>query len=75
MGATVLMIANALHGLPAAGMVLIEPILLPSEFYRGPMRVDEHPFAARAIKRTNYWMDRDGRPELSPLPRPVSGMG
>ncbi len=58
MGATVLMIANALHGLPAAGMVLIEPILLPSEFYQGPMRVDEHPFAARAIKRTNYWIDQ-----------------
>jgi lipase len=59
MGATVLMIANALHGLPAAGMVLIEPILLPSEFYQGTMRVDEHPFAAKAIKRTNFWRDRD----------------
>src|SRR5512140_3370909 len=31
MGATVLLIANALYDLPAAGMVLIEPILLPSE--------------------------------------------
>ena len=59
MGATVLMIANALYGLSAAGMVLIEPILLPAEFYQGPMRVDEHPLAARAIKRTNYWRDRD----------------
>ena len=59
MGATVLMIANALHGLSAAGMVLIEPILLPAEFYRGPMRVDEHPLAARAIKRTNFWRDRN----------------
>jgi len=59
MGATVLLIANALHGLPAAGMVLIEPILLPAEFYQGPMRVDEHPLAARAIKRTNFWRDRD----------------
>jgi lipase len=59
MGATVLMIANALHGLPAAGMILIEPILLPAAFYEGSMRVDEHPFAARAIKRTNHWQDRE----------------
>ena len=59
MGATVLLIANALYGLPATGMVLIEPILLPPEFYRGPMRVDEHPLAAKAIKRTNFWQDRD----------------
>ncbi len=59
MGATVLMIASALSGLSAAGMVLIEPILLPAEFYRGPMRVDEHPLAARAIRRTNFWRDRD----------------
>jgi lipase len=59
MGATVLLIANALCGLPAAGMILIEPILLPSEFYRGSMRVDEHPLAAKAIKRTNFWRDRD----------------
>ena len=59
MGATVLMIAHALYGLPSAGMVLIEPILLPSEFYQGSMRVDEHPFASRAIRRTNFWRDRD----------------
>jgi lipase len=59
MGATVLVIANALYKLPAAGMVLIEPILLPPEFYRGSIRVDEHPLAAKAIKRTNFWRDRD----------------
>jgi pimeloyl-ACP methyl ester carboxylesterase len=59
MGATVLIIANALYGLPAAGMILIEPILLPHEFYEGHMGVEEHPLAARAIKRTNFWRDRD----------------
>jgi lipase len=59
MGATVHMIANAFYGLPAAGMVLIEPILLPREFYQGHMRVNEHPLAAKAIKRTNFWRDRD----------------
>ncbi|MBU2053531.1 MAG: alpha/beta hydrolase [Proteobacteria bacterium] len=59
MGSTVLVIANAFYGLSAAGMVLIEPILLPREFYQGPMRVDEHPLAAKAIRRTNFWRDRD----------------
>lgn len=59
MGATVLLIAHAHYGLPAAGMVLIEPILLPPEFYQGSMRVDEHPLAAKAIKRTNFWRDRN----------------
>jgi len=59
MGATVLVIANALCELPAAGLILIEPILLPPEFYQGPMRVDEHLLAAKAIKRTNFWRNRD----------------
>lgn len=59
MGAMVIAFAHALHGLAAAGMVLIEPIFLPREFYRGPMRVDDHPLAAKAIRRTNFWRDRD----------------
>lgn len=59
MGATVHLIANALCGLQAAGMILIEPILLPREFYHGRMGVDEHPLAAKAIRRTNFWHDRD----------------
>ncbi len=58
MGATILIIAVAHLGLAASGMVLIEPILLPAEFYKIPLRVDEHPLASRAIKRTNYWHDR-----------------
>ena len=59
MGATVHLIAHTLYGLEAAGMILIEPILLPAEFYRGRMSVDEHPFAAKAIRRTNFWHHRD----------------
>lgn len=59
MGATVMMIAHALFGLPAAGMVLIEPVLLPEEFYRLAIRVEDHPLASRAVKRTNYWKDRN----------------
>ena len=59
MGATVSMMANALGGLPAAGMVLIEPILLPPEFYKLHISVEQHPFASKAIRRTNFWRDRD----------------
>ena len=59
MGATVHLIAHTLYGLQAAGMILIEPILLPAEFYHGRMSVDEHPFAAKAIRRTNFWHNRD----------------
>lgn len=59
MGATVHIIANARYGLSAAGMVLIEPILLPREFYVGYMGVEEHSLAAKAIRRTNGWRDRD----------------
>ena len=58
MGATVLMLAHARHGLPAAGMVLIEPILLPAEFYQLQITLEQHPFAAKAVKRTNFWRDR-----------------
>ena len=59
MGATVHLIAHTLSGLQAAGIILIEPILLPAEFYRGRMSVDEHPLAAKAIRRTNFWRNRD----------------
>jgi len=59
MGATVSMMANVLGGLPAAGMVLIEPILLPPEFYKLHISVEQHPLASKAIRRTNFWRDRD----------------
>jgi lipase len=59
MGGTVHLIAHALSGLQAMGMILIEPILLPKAFYHGRMSVDEHPFAAKAIRRTNFWHNRD----------------
>jgi lipase len=59
MGATVVMLAHALCGLPVAGMVLIEPILLPAEIYQQHLTLDQYPFAAKAIKRINFWRDRD----------------
>jgi lipase len=59
MGATVHLIAHTLCGLEAAGMILIEPIILSPEYYLGRMSIDEHPFAAKAIRRKNYWHNRD----------------
>jgi lipase len=59
MGATVSLLANALGHLPAAGMVLIEPILLPAEFYKTAISVEQHPFASKAIRRTNFWQNRE----------------
>ncbi|MDA8123842.1 MAG: alpha/beta hydrolase [Deltaproteobacteria bacterium] len=59
MGATVLMLSHALCGLPAAGLVLIEPILLTEEFYQRQLTPEQHPFAAKALKRTNFWPNRD----------------
>jgi len=59
MGATVAVIVNALYGIPAAGMVLIEPIFIPQELYRTRISVEQHPLASKAIRRTNFWRNRD----------------
>ena len=59
MGATILMIANAHFGLPASGLVLIEPILLPSDLYRNPIGLQDHPLASKAVRRTNSWRDKE----------------
>jgi pimeloyl-ACP methyl ester carboxylesterase len=55
MGATVMAIAEAVHGPKAAGMILIEPIFLPRDFYKMQIRVEEHPLASKSIKRRNAW--------------------
>jgi pimeloyl-ACP methyl ester carboxylesterase len=57
MGATVMTIAAAQYELASAGMVLIEPIFLPRDFYRTRIRVQDHPLAAKSIKRRNHWQD------------------
>lgn len=59
MGATVLTFAAALFGLRALGMVLIEPIFLPSEYYRMQITVEQHPLASKSIRRRNSWKSRD----------------
>jgi lipase len=59
MGATVMAIAEASHGPRAAGMILIEPIFLPRDYYRMQIRVEEHPLASKSIHRRNFWEDTD----------------
>lgn len=58
MGAAVGMLAHAVQGADSAGMVLIEPIFLPAENYRIPVLPEQHPLAAKALKRRNSWPDR-----------------
>ena len=55
MGGTVLTIAAALYGVEPLGLILIEPIFLPEEFYSMKATVKDHPLASKSIKRTNHW--------------------
>lgn len=59
MGATVLTIASALFGLQPRGMILIEPIFLPEEFYAMDIQLKDHPLASQSIKRKNSWKDEN----------------
>ncbi len=55
MGGAVLTIACGAFGLAYSGMVLIEPIFLPEEFYGITIGVRDHPLARKSIKRRNFW--------------------
>lgn len=55
MGATVLTIAAAAYGIRPRGMILIEPIFLPDEFYKTEISLKDHPLASKSIKRVNHW--------------------
>lgn len=59
MGATVAVMACANFGLQPRGLVLIEPIFLPEWFYNGSTAVEEHPLAAKAVKRKNSWKNKE----------------
>ncbi|HPC85622.1 MAG TPA: alpha/beta hydrolase [Smithellaceae bacterium] len=59
MGATVSTIAASLFGVRPRGMVLIEPIFLPEEFYSLTPSVEGHPLASKSIKRLNYWQSEE----------------
>jgi lipase len=59
MGATVLTIAHAAFGLDARGLILIEPIFLPQDYYSLQLKVEDHPLASKSIKRKDSWNDRE----------------
>ena len=59
MGATVSAIATAIYGLQPRGLILIEPIFLPDQFYTMKPDVESHPLASKSIKRTNHWKDEN----------------
>lgn len=59
MGGTVMTIA-ASTGLPGTrGLILIEPIYLPEEWYGAKITVEQHPLASKSIKRKNFWSGRE----------------
>lgn len=59
MGATIVALANGLYQLNARGMILIEPIFLPEDFYKIEITVEQHPLASKTIKRLNRWADQE----------------
>lgn len=58
MGATVATIAASMAPVLQKRIILMEPIFLPEEYYYTNIRVDQHPLAAKSIKRRNEWKDR-----------------
>jgi pimeloyl-ACP methyl ester carboxylesterase len=59
MGSTVLTIAAGAYGVVPRGMILIEPIFLPDEFYKTQISLKDHPLASKSIKRVNHWPSED----------------
>ncbi|GAB6910090.1 Alpha/beta hydrolase fold [Desulfosarcina cetonica] len=57
MGATVVTLAQSRYGLDAAGLILIEPIFFPEDYYRQAITPEDHPLAAKSLKRRNRWAD------------------
>lgn len=59
MGATVLTLAHTTFGLDTTGIILIEPIFLPEDFYKVRISLDQHPLASKSIRRRDHWKDRE----------------
>ena len=59
MGATIVVLANTLYNLNARGMILMEPIFLPENFYGITITAEQHPLAAKSLKRLNHWADQE----------------
>ncbi|MDY6904251.1 MAG: alpha/beta hydrolase [Thermodesulfobacteriota bacterium] len=63
MGGAVLTIAAGKFGVAPKGLILFEPIFLPSPVYTVQLRVEDHPLAGKSIKRRNAWDDRESARE------------
>lgn len=57
MGGTVMTFAEANFNLKAAGLILIEPIFFPEDYYRVQVQVEDHPLAGKSLRRRNQWED------------------
>jgi lipase len=58
MGATISTLTHAKFGLKSRGLVLIEPIFFPQDFYKMEITLKQHPLASRAIRRRDHWSNR-----------------
>jgi pimeloyl-ACP methyl ester carboxylesterase len=59
MGATVITLTESLYGPLAAGLVLIEPIFYPPDYYKLSARLENHPLAVKSLRRRRSWQDRE----------------
>ncbi len=59
MGGSVATIAAGALGIEPEGMLLIEPIFLPEDFYKIKITIQDHPLASKSIKRRNTWEDEN----------------
>ena len=58
MGGTVVTFAEAIHGVGASGLILVEPIFFPEDYYRADARAEDHPLASKSLNRRNQWEDQ-----------------
>ena len=59
MGATVITLSESLYGPLAAGLILIEPIFYPHDYYKLSARLENHPLALKSLRRRRRWQDRE----------------
>ncbi len=55
LGGALSVMADALRGSVSPGMVLFEPVFLLEHFYGANPTIEQHPLAAKAVKRGNHW--------------------
>ena len=58
MGATVMTLAEAIHHIGAMGMILIEPIFFPKDYYTLSDHIHDHPLVEKSLHRRNQWDNR-----------------